>query len=167
RAVAWTVLHAKRIKAIVEGSSVRDARKRTQIRRRFMQLGQTAAGMQTYDILRATIALQDFLKIPELPFSLEARNEGASWVLFASLFMKNVRSLALTDLSPRNRDAPDFLNISRLAEPPQIVLMQAARGTAVQIRNRSEWTQQWRALLADNALAKEAVRLQPNTTDEN
>ena len=144
-----------------------DARKRTQIRRRFMQLGQTAAGMQTYDILRATIALQDFLKIPELPFSLEARNEGASWALFASLFMKNVRSLTLTDLSPRNRDAPDFLNISRLAEPPQIVLMQAARGTAVQIRNRSEWTQQWRALLADNALAKEAVRLQPNTTDEN
>jgi dienelactone hydrolase len=141
-----------------------EAKKRTQIRRRFMQLGQTASGMQTYDILRATIALQDFLKNPDLQFSLEANNEGASWALFASLFMKNVDSLTLTDLSPRNRDAPDLLNISRLAEPPQIVLMQAARGRELQIRNRSEWNQQWAALLADNQLAEQAVKLQSSSS---
>ncbi|MBD53510.1 MAG: acetylxylan esterase [Rhodopirellula sp.] len=142
-----------------------EAKKRTQIRRRFMQLGQTAAGMQTYDILRATIALQDFLKNPDVQFSLEANNEGSSWALFASLFIKNVDSLKLTNLSTRNRDAPDLLNISRLAEPPQIVLMQAARGRKLQIRNRSEWNQQWADLLADNQLAEQAVKLQPTSSD--
>ncbi|MDA7492782.1 acetylxylan esterase [bacterium] len=142
-----------------------EAKKRTQIRRRFMQLGQTAAGMQTYDILRATLALQDFLETPDLQVSLEARNEGASWALFASLFMTNVKSLTLTDLSPRNRDAPDLLNISRLAEPPQIVLMQAARGRKLQIRNRSEWGRQWSELLTGNQLAEQAVRLQSSTPD--
>ena len=144
-----------------------EVKKRTQIRRRFMQLGQTVAGMQTYDILRATIALQEFLKNPDLQFSLEANKEGASWALFASLFMKNVNSLTLTDLSTRNRDAPDLLNISRLAEPPQIVLMQAARGRKLQIRNRREWSQQWIDLLADNQLAEQAVKLQTISPDTN
>ncbi|MGI9442951.1 MAG: alpha/beta hydrolase family protein [Rubripirellula sp.] len=142
-----------------------EAKKRTQIRRRFMQLGQTAAGMQTYDILRATTALQNFLKNPDLLFSLEAHNEGSSWALFASLFIKNVDSLTLTNLSPRNRDAPDLLNISRLTEPPQIVLMQAARGRKLQIRNRDEWNQQWADLLADNQLAEQAVKLQSSSPD--
>ena len=136
-----------------------EVKKRTQIKRRFMQLGQTAAGMQTYDVLRATTALQEFLKKPDLQFSLEANKEGASWALFASLFMKHVNSLTLTDLSPRNRDAPDLLNISRLAEPPQIVLMQAARGRKLQLRNRHEWNQQWTDVLADNQLAEQAVEL--------
>ena len=130
-----------------------------------MQLGQTVAGMQTYDILRATIALQDFLKAPDLQFSLEAYHEGASWALFSSLFMNNVNSLTLTDLSPRNRDAPDLLNISRLAEPPQIVLMQAARGRRLQIRNRRDWDRQWSDLLAGNQLADQAVSLQSSSPD--
>lgn len=142
-----------------------EAKKRTQIRRRFMQLGQTVAGMQTYDILRATIALQDFLETPELQFSLEAQHEGASWALFASLFMNNVTSLTLTDLSPCNRDAPDLLNISRLAEPPQLVLMQAARGRKLQLHNRSEWGQKWSDLLAGNQLAEQAVSLLSSSPD--
>ncbi len=130
-----------------------------------MQLGQTVAGMQTYDILRATIALQDFLKNPDLQFSLKANNEGASWALFASLFMNNVNSLTLTDLSPRNRDAPDLLNISRFAEPPQIVLIQAARGRKLQIHNRREWNEQWTDLLADNRIAEQAIKLQAISPD--
>ncbi len=142
-----------------------EAKKRTQIRRRFMQLGQTVAGMQTYDILRATIALQEFLKNPDLQFSLKANNEGASWALFASLFMNNVNSLTLTDLSPRNRDAPDLLNISRFAEPPQIVLIQAARGRKLQIHNRREWNEQWTDLLADNRIAEQAIKLQAISPD--
>ena len=142
-----------------------EPRKRTQIRRRFMQLGQTAAGMQTYDILRATIALQDFLNAPDLSFSLDANAEGSSWALFASLFIKNVKSLTLSDLSPRNRDAPDLLNISRLAEPPHIVLMHAARGHELLIRNRDAWTQQWSDLLVGNPLAEQAVKLQTRPSD--
>lgn len=142
-----------------------EPRKRTQIRRRFMQLGQTAAGMQTYDILRATIALQDFLNTPDLSFSLDANAEGSSWALFASLFIKNVKSLTLSDLSPRNRDAPDLLNISRLAEPPHLVLMHAARGHELLIRNRDAWTQQWSDLLLGNPLAEQAVKLQTRPSD--
>jgi hypothetical protein len=137
-----------------------EPKKRTQIRRRFMQLGQTAAGMQTYDIFRSMNALQDFFKNPELAFSLEANKEGSSWALFASLFIDNVKSLTLNDLSPRNRDAPDLLNISRIAEPPHVAMIHAARGRALLIRNGAQWNQQWSALLADNPLAEQAVKLQ-------
>jgi hypothetical protein len=145
----------------------RDERKRTHIRRRFMQLGQTAAGMQTYDIVRAATALQSFLKSPDLTFSLEAENEAATWALFASLFIDNVDSLTLTNLAPRNRDAPDFLNISRLVEPPHLVLMSAGRNRTLRIRNDELWHQQWKAVLADNPLANTAIQLvaTPKTSD--
>jgi dienelactone hydrolase len=144
-----------------------EPKKRTQIRRRFMQLGQTVAGMQTYDIVRATVALQDFLKAPDLAFSLEATRDGASWALFASLFIKNVKSLTLSELSPRNRDAPDLLNISRLAEPPHVVLMLAARGCELLITNHSEWSQQWGNLLTGNPLAGQAIKIQTSSHDLN
>lgn len=144
-----------------------EPKKRTQIRRRFMQLGQTVAGMQTYDIVRATVALQEFLKVPDLAFSLEATRDGASWALFASLFIKNVKSLTLSELSPRNRDAPDLLNISRLAEPPHVVLMLAARGCELLITNHSEWSQQWGNLLTGNPLAGQAIKLQTSSHDLN
>ena len=142
-----------------------EPKKRTQIRRRFMQLGQTAASMQTYDIFRSMNALQDFFKNPELAFSLEANKEGSSWALFASLFIDNVKSLTLNNLSPRNRDAPDLLNISRIAEPPHVAMMHAARGRALLIRNGAQWNQQWIALLADNPLAEQAVKLQTTPAD--
>ena len=79
--------------------------------------------------------------------------------------MNNVTSLTLTDLSPCNRDAPDLLNISRLAEPPQLVLMQAARGRKLQLHNRSEWGQKWSDLLAGNQLAEQAVSLLSSSPD--
>jgi len=137
----------------------RDERKRTHIRRRFMQLGQTAAGMQTYDIVRAATALQSFLESPDLVFSLEAENEAATWALFASLFIENVDSLTLTNLAPRNRDAPDFLNVSRLVEPPHLVLMNAGRNRTLLIRNNEPWHQQWKAALTNNRLANTSVEL--------
>ena len=132
-----------------------------------MQLGQTAAGMQTYDIVRAATALQSFLKSPDLAFSLEAENEAATWALFASLFIENVDSLTLTNLAPRNRDAPDFLNVSRLVEPPHLVLMSAGRNRTLRIRNGEPWHQQWKTVLADNPLANTAVQLAatPETSD--
>ena len=167
-AVVWDTIAAKSLSQTVAYIAPRgvgptewsmDERKRTHIRRRFMQLGQTAAGMQTYDIVRAATALRSFLKSPDLAFSLEAENEAATWALFASLFIENVDSITLGNLSPRNRDAPDLLNVSRFVEPPHLVLMSAGRDRTLLIRNYEPWHQQWKTVLTDNPLAKNAVQL--------
>jgi hypothetical protein len=39
-------------------------------------------------------------------------------------------------------------------------MIHAARGRALLIRNGAQWNQQWSALLADNPLAEQAVKLQ-------
>jgi len=143
-----------------------ELRKNTQIRRRFMQVGQTTAGMQTYDVLRASMALKDFLGNPELSFSLSASKQGCTWAIFASLFMENVTSLDLHELPVRNRDAPDLLNISRIAEPPHIVLMHAARGRDLLIRNPTDWHQQWSIALAGNPIAEKSVTLQTESVSQ-
>ncbi len=104
-----------------------DERKRTHIRRRFMQLGQTAASMQIYDVRRALQAIEKMEDLPSRRIELHARGEAAVWALYASLFEDRIDKLTLIELPNRNRDAPDILNVSRFVELPQIVRMAAQR----------------------------------------
>ena len=95
----------------------RDEKSRIQIRRRFMQLGQTLAGMQAYDVLRALqlIAISPELPTARLPVNaaVAKRRLGHS---SHHLFADQIDQLDLTDLPVRNRDAPDMLNVSRFVE---------------------------------------------------
>ncbi|MEM1067385.1 MAG: acetylxylan esterase [Planctomycetota bacterium] len=126
----------------------RDERQRTHIRRRFMQVGQTVAAMQIYDVHRALQALN---AVPNLKWSslrLEGKGESAFWALYASLWNENIDELVLRDLPTRNREAPDLLNVSRFVEMPHVVLMAASRvdGTSL--------SSEWKTILGDHHLQK-------------
>ena len=106
-----------------------DERHRTQVRRRFMLLGQTLAGMQVFDILRSIDALRQDRQYAGLPLHIWGTGDMANNVLLASLFAKNVKQLHLSKLATADKSAPDYLNISRIVTWPDLIKMARAKTT--------------------------------------
>ncbi|WP_442506527.1 alpha/beta hydrolase [Novipirellula sp. SH528] len=131
----------------------RDPVKRTHIRRRFMLLGQTAAAMQIYDVVRALKAIETLSPFATAELSLRGKGEAAHWSLLASLFNDRVAQLALGDLPLHNRDAPDLLNISRFTELPQIAWMAADRVQKMELSgsNMEQWKREFSAIEKDDS----------------
>jgi dienelactone hydrolase len=95
----------------------------TQVRRRFMLLGQTLAGMQSWDVRRVLQAVRQCDGIGALPMRCRASEEMTEVVSFAALFEPGISSLALT-IAPRvDKEAPDFLNWSRIITPGQLLTL--------------------------------------------
>jgi dienelactone hydrolase len=104
-----------------------DARKQTQIRRRFMLLGETLDSARVWDIRRAVQAVRSFRSFRGAPLSVEAHHDLAVDALYASLFEKGISSLDLRRLPSSHRDGPDYLNILRVLDIPQATAMAAER----------------------------------------
>jgi dienelactone hydrolase len=104
-----------------------DERKQTQIRRRFMLLGQTADGMRVWDVRRAVETLGHLTETAGLPVTLAARGDMAGIALYASLFEPGIAQLDLTDLPATHADGPVFLKVLRILDIPQAVAMAAER----------------------------------------
>ncbi|QDV83486.1 alpha/beta hydrolase family protein [Planctomycetes bacterium TBK1r] len=104
-----------------------DERTQTHIRRRFMLLGQTLAGMQIYDVIRGLETLRQTAGLEKSVVSIEAEGDAAVWGLYASLFVDGIDQLNLENLPERNRDAPDLLNVSRFVELNDVVNAAATR----------------------------------------
>jgi hypothetical protein len=90
-----------------------DERKRTQIRRRFMLLGQTLDGMRVWDVRRAIQALRTLDSTREVPMALQGNDQMAGIALYASLFEPGIARLDLWHLPDSHRDGPVFLNVLR------------------------------------------------------
>lgn len=118
-----------------------DARKQTQIRRRFMLLGQTLDTMRVWDIRRSIQALRSIRQFRDTPLWLQAEGNSACDTLYASLFEEGIARLDLWSLPASHRDGPDFLNVLRVADVPQAVAMAAER-TAVQVHDGK--AEQWK-----------------------
>ncbi len=104
-----------------------DERKQTQIRRRFMLLGQTRDGMRVWDVARAAAAVRQVAGTKDAALSMRGRRQMAGVVLYASLFTPNVTQLDLWHLPMSHRDGPIFLNVLRLLDVPQAVAMAAEK----------------------------------------
>jgi hypothetical protein len=102
-----------------------DAKERIHIRRRFMLLGQTLAGMQVYDVLRAIDAIEEMQ--PDAEVSLVGTSDSAVIALYAALFADKIAGLDLTNLPASHREGPDFLNVLRILDLPQAVALAAER----------------------------------------
>ncbi len=118
-----------------------DERKQTQIRRRFMLLGQTLDGMRVWDIRRTIQALRTLDSTKEVPVILQGNDQMAGIALYASLFEPDITRLELWHLPDSHRDGPTFLNVLRYLDIPQAVAMAAERG---QIRLYQEDGTGWR-----------------------
>ncbi len=99
----------------------------TQVRRRFMLLGQTLAGMQVWDVRRAVQAVRDWTAPDTRPLHLRASREMSEVAAFAVLFEPGIATLTLAGPVRADQQAPDFLNWSRIVTPDQLLSLAQGR----------------------------------------
>jgi len=104
-----------------------DERKQTQIRRRFMLLGQTRDGMRVWDVARAAAAVRSIAGKKDVALQMRGQRQMAGVALYASLFTPGVTQLDLWHLSKSHHDGPIFLNVLRFLDVPQAVALAAER----------------------------------------
>jgi dienelactone hydrolase len=118
-----------------------DARKQTQIRRRYMLLGQTLDGMRVWDIRRACQAVRTMPLTVSSRLELSGKNQMAVNVLYASLFEPGIEGLVLDSPPASHRAGPDYLNVLRVLDVPQAMAMAAERSTVKVITTKpDDWT---------------------------
>ena len=95
-----------------------DERHITQARRRFMLLGQTLAGMQVWDVRRC-VQLVGKLGY-DCPVTLWGYDDTSSLVSLAALF-EEISTVHIKSYPKNDKEQPDYLNISRIVTPTQIL----------------------------------------------
>ena len=103
----------------------------TQIRRRFMLLGSTLASSQTWDMLQASAAARSLPGMSSLSLHYHASPEMTEVASFAALFEEKLSSLSLAHAPRVDKEAPDFLNWSRIVTPHQLLSMVKAKTTVL------------------------------------
>ena len=128
-------------------------RGRTQVRRRFMLLGQTLDGMRVWDICQAARAIRAINEFRDA--SLHLQSEGAMGVnaLYASLFTASIEVLELRHIPASHMEGPDYLNVLKYLDIPQAAAMAAERCT---LRLQPDDASHWKFLRAmkDSRAAK-------------
>jgi hypothetical protein len=116
-------------------------RKQTQIRRRFQLLGRTLDTLRVWDVARGAAVLQARPELADAPLWLQGETPSASvWSLYAATFLPQVARIDLHHLLASHLEGPDFLNVLRVLDVPDTVLMVAER-TNVRLygHRRAEW----------------------------
>ncbi len=112
---------------LVTNNTPAEVKKEIQLRRRFMLLGMTADSQRVLEIAQVVEALRQRPEFAHVPVRLHARGGMAVNALFASLFAP-VNELVLAELPLSQQDGPDYLNVLRVLDVPQAVLMAGERG---------------------------------------
>ena len=99
-----------------------DARKQVQIRRRFMLVGQTADAMRVWDITRALDLLAQLPETTGLPRTASASGNMAVNLTYAALLSPHsLEALHLSDLPNSHMEGPDYLNVLRVTDFPEVL----------------------------------------------
>ncbi len=115
-----------------------DERSLTQIRRRFMLLGQTQDSMRVWDTRRVIQSVRSIKGFEDTKFQLQGKGETAGIVLYAALFEPGaLESVSALELNSSHQDGPIFLNVLRFLDLPQTVAM-VAEHTKVSMRSQKE-----------------------------
>jgi hypothetical protein len=102
-------------------------RKRVQIERRFMLLGQTSDGMRVWDVLRAVQMLRSMPSLQRTPLVVSGKGQAGVLGLYAAVFQPGVDAVELRDPPSGHREGPIFLNVGRFLDLPQTVALVASR----------------------------------------
>jgi hypothetical protein len=92
----------------------------TKIRRRFMLLGQTLDGMRVWDIRCAVQALHSVPGMDAAKIGLQAEGTMAVNALYAALFEPGMHKLDLANLPKSHMQGPDYLNVLKITDIPQV-----------------------------------------------
>ena len=117
----------------------------TQLRRRFMLLGQTLDGMRVWDIWRGVQALRTIEGNNDAPLSLEAEQGMAVNALYASLFTPGINELQLRHLPASQTEGPDYLNVLKILDIPEAAAM---AGEHCRLQIQSDQPDGWEFLSA-------------------
>ena len=98
-----------------------DKKYQTQMRRRFMLLGETLASSQVWDVHRASQAARSLPGLGTVPLHFHASPEMTEVATFAALFEPKLVSLTLAQAPRGDKEAPDFLNWARFVTPGQLL----------------------------------------------
>lgn len=93
----------------------------TQVRRRYMLLGRTLAGMQVWDALQGASQVRSMPEATNLPLQLSADHDMTELACYLALFLPDVERLRLHCEPREDVESPDFLNASRIVTPPQLL----------------------------------------------
>lgn len=117
-----------------------DARREVQIRRRFMLLGQTLNAMRAWDITRACQAMRLIPSLQSADLSLSASGAMAVNAMFAACFGERVAGLNLDSPPASFERGPDYLNVLRVLNVPQLMAL-TAETCAVEVAgaDRNDW----------------------------
>lgn len=93
----------------------------TQVRRRFMLLGQTLDGMRVWDIRCAVQALGAIPAFSRTPVSVRAERQMGINSAYAALFEPGIRRLELAHVPHSHTEGPDYLNVLKVWDIPQML----------------------------------------------
>ena len=124
-------------------------KERVHIRRRFMLLGQTLAGMRAWDIRQALGALPAIDSVANRPVKLTASGSDATtWALHALVKgSASLEGLALIGLPADYHNAPELLVISQILNVPQTLAI-IAEQSPVTIKTDDPQAWEWTRTLA-------------------
>ncbi|HEX7379983.1 MAG TPA: prolyl oligopeptidase family serine peptidase [Pirellulales bacterium] len=108
-------------------------KKQVQIRRRFMLLGQTLAGMQAWDVRRGVQAARELVGSTKAGVDLWAGADLSVPAVYASLFEPSPLSLGLDHPPASHGAGPDVLNVLRFLDLPQAMALAADGGVSVRL----------------------------------
>ena len=93
----------------------------TQVRRRYMLLGQTLDSMRVWDIRCAASALTGLAECKDAPLCLRAKGQMGVNAAYAALFEPAIQHLELEALPASHQQGPDYLNVLRVWDIPQVL----------------------------------------------
>ena len=114
------------------------AKKEIQIRRRYMQVGQTLDGMRVWDIQRGIQAIRNLDGFASIPLTIASKTDMAVNVLYATIFEPDINQLILTDMPASHQDGPDYLNVLRTLDIPTAVALAAEKSKVRLIQSDPE-----------------------------
>jgi dienelactone hydrolase len=109
-----------------------DPKKAIHVRRRYMLLGQTLDGMRVWDIRCAAQEVKALPEFKKTPLHVRAQAQMAVNVAYAALFQPEIVKLELQNVPASHTDGPDYLNVLRVWDLPQLW---ATLGERADVRN--------------------------------
>jgi dienelactone hydrolase len=106
---------------------MRDQKKAIQVRRRYMLLGQTLDSMRVWDIRCAVQALKELPQFRDSAVCVRSQGEMGVNAAYAALFEPSIARLDLAQLPKSHMQGPDYLNVLKVTDIPQVIELLSGR----------------------------------------
>jgi dienelactone hydrolase len=108
-------------RAVTPAGWMKDPRQVIHARRRYMLLGQTLDGQRVWDIRCAVQALKSLPEFRNAALRIQARGEMGVNAAYGALFEPAVSGLDLSELPKSHTQGPDYLNVLKILDIPQLL----------------------------------------------